>query len=189
MPKIKRIDHIAIVVEDIDQALGFWRDSLGLELDHIEDVPDQQSIVAFLPTGASEVELVKPTTEDSGVARYLHKQGPGMHHICFEVDDIEATLEQLKERDVSLINETPSVGTGGKKIAFIHPKSTHGVLVELYELTPEEPEIRLRRARNLARRVLAGGRAMSLTALEFLRGVRTNGDERTEEQRQSNISE
>lgn len=134
MPKIKRIDHIAIVVEDIEAALGFWRDNLGLELAHIEDVAEQKSIVAFLLTGGSEVELVKPTTDDSGVARYLQKRGPGMHHICFEVEDIEAALAQMKEKGVRLINETPLIGSGGKKIAFVHPESTHGVLVELYEL-------------------------------------------------------
>jgi methylmalonyl-CoA/ethylmalonyl-CoA epimerase len=134
MPKIKRIDHIAIVVEDIESALGFWRDTLGLELDHIEDVPEQKSLVAFLPTGASEVELVKPTTDDSGVAKYLQKRGPGMHHICFEVDDIQAALAGMKARGVRLINETPTLGAGGKKIAFVHPESTNGVLVELYEI-------------------------------------------------------
>jgi len=134
MPKIKRIDHIAIVVEDIEAALGFWRDALGLELDHIEDIAEQKSIVAFLPSGGSEVELVKPTTDDSGVARYLQKRGPGMHHICFEVDDIEAALARMKEKGVRLINETPLTGSGGKKLAFVHPESTHGVLVELYEL-------------------------------------------------------
>jgi len=133
MPKIKRIDHIAIVVEDIESALGFWRDTLGLELDHIEDVPEQKSQVAFLPTSGSEVELVKPTTGDSGVAKYLQKRGPGMHHICFEVDDIEAALAGMKARGVRLINETPTLGAGGKKIAFVHPESTNGVLVELYE--------------------------------------------------------
>ena len=78
--------------------------------------------------------MVKPTTDDSGVARYLQKRGPGMHHICFEVDDIEAALAQMKEKGVRLINETPLIGSGGKKIAFVHPESTHGVLVELYEL-------------------------------------------------------
>ena len=134
MPKIKRIDHIAIVVEDIDAALGFWRDTLGLELDHVEDVPEQKSMVAFLPTAGSEVELVRPTTDDSGVARYLQKRGPGMHHICFEVDDLEAVLAQMKTKGVRLINETPTLGAGGKKIAFVHPESTNGVLVELYEL-------------------------------------------------------
>jgi methylmalonyl-CoA/ethylmalonyl-CoA epimerase len=133
MPTIKRIDHIAIVVEDIDAALGFWRDTLGLPLDHLQDVPEQQSIVAFLPSGESEVELVKPTG-DSGAARFLQKRGPGMHHICFEVDDVKAFLVKLIEKGVRLINETPQVGADGKKMAFIHPESTYGVLVELYEL-------------------------------------------------------
>lgn len=134
MPKIKRINHIAIVVDDIDRALTFWRDALGLKLDHIEDIPEQESMVAFLPTGESEVELVQPTSEDSGVARYLQKRGPGMHHICFEVEDIHVSLEQLKGKGVRLINETPMTGAGGKKMAFIHPESAYGVLVELYEL-------------------------------------------------------
>ncbi|TAK13993.1 MAG: methylmalonyl-CoA epimerase [Anaerolineae bacterium] len=173
--KIKRIDHIAIVVEDIDQALGFWRDALGLDLSHVEDVPDQQSIVAFLPTGESEVELVKPTTDSSGVARFLEKRGPGIHHICFEVEDIEAALSSLRQDNIRLINETPMIGTGGKKIAFIHPESTHGVLVELYELTGQEPEMRLARARRLADRVLTGGQTMANSALEFLRGLGSNG--------------
>jgi methylmalonyl-CoA/ethylmalonyl-CoA epimerase len=136
---IKRIDHIAIVVQDIEQPLSFWHDALGLELTHVEEVPSQESIVAFLPSGQSEIELVKPTTPTSGIAKYLAKRGPGIHHICFEVDDIEATLAHLKECGVELINETPTIGAGGKKIAFIHPRSTSGVLVELYELTPEEP--------------------------------------------------
>jgi methylmalonyl-CoA/ethylmalonyl-CoA epimerase len=134
MPKIKRIDHIAIVVGDIDTSLGFWRDALGLELEHVEEVPEQKSVVAFLPTGESEVELVQPTTDDSGIARYLSKRGPGIHHICFEVDEIEAALDELKNKGVRLINETPTTGAGGKKIAFIHPESTNGVLVELYQL-------------------------------------------------------
>lgn len=134
MPKIKRINHIAIVVDDIDKALIFWRDALGLQLDHIEDVPDQRSMVAFLPTGESEVELVQPTSDDTGVARYLQNRGPGMHHICFEVEDIQTTLEELKSKEVRLINESPMTGADGKKIAFIHPESAYGVLVELYEL-------------------------------------------------------
>ena len=134
MATIKKVDHIAIIVEDIDEALIFWRDALGLELHHVEAVPDQESVIAFLPVGEGDIELVKPTTEDSGVARYLKKRGPGIHHICLEVDDIQATLARLRSRDVRLINETPVIGAGGKKIAFIHPESTHGVLVELYEL-------------------------------------------------------
>ncbi len=130
---IKRINHIAIVVPDIDEALTFWRDALGLGLSHIEEVAGQESLVAFLPAGESEVELVEPTTDTSGMARYLAKRGPGMHHICFEVEDIASILARLKEKGVQLINEEPTIGAGGKKVAFIHPKSTGGVLVELYE--------------------------------------------------------
>jgi len=130
---IKKISHVAIVVSDIEAALGFWRDALGLELSHVEEVQEQETRVAFLPTGGSEVELVQPTTDSSGMARYMLKRGPGMHHICFEVENIEEVLARLKEKGVQLINEEPTVGAGGKKIAFIHPKSTGGVLVELYE--------------------------------------------------------
>lgn len=130
---IRKINHVAIVVPDIDEALAFWRDALGLELSHVEDMPTQESLIAFLPTGNSEVELVKPTTETSGLARYMAKRGPGMHHICLEVDDIKGVLARLKEKGVQLINEEPTIGARGGKIAFIHPKSTGGVLVELYE--------------------------------------------------------
>ena len=136
MPTIKRIDHIAIVIDDIETALDFWRDALGLSVSHIADVPTEHSQIVFLPLGSSEIELVKPTTDDSGLARYLDKRGPGMHHICLEVDDIEAMMSQLKSKGIQLIQETPSVGLGGRKYAFIHPKSSSGVLVELYELPP-----------------------------------------------------
>jgi len=175
MAHIKGINHIAIVVEDIEDALGFWRDAFGLELSHVEEVPDQRSVVAFLPTDDAEIELVKPVDDGSGVARYLQRRGPGVHHICFEVDDIEACLENLRQRGVTLINETPTIGTGGKKIAFVHPKSTHGVLVELYEVTPSELEIRVQRARQLADRVMARGQVAMSAAMGFLRGLR-NGD-------------
>jgi len=134
MAKITRIDHIAILVDDLDKTLSFWRDGLGMELTHIEDVPAEKSMVAFLPVGGSEVELVKPTTSDSGLAKYLEKRGPGMHHVCLEVDDIDAMLAQLKEKGIQLINETALTGIGGRKYAFIHPKSANGVMVELYEL-------------------------------------------------------
>ncbi|GAP07287.1 MAG TPA: methylmalonyl-CoA epimerase [Anaerolinea thermolimosa] len=133
MAEIKKIHHIAIAVADIDNALSFWRDALGLELHHTEDVPGQKSVVAFLPVGDSEVELVKPTDEDSGVAKFLAERGGGMHHLCFEVDDLAAKLTELKARGIRLINETP-VELPGRKMAFIHPKSTGGVLVELYEV-------------------------------------------------------
>ncbi|RPI28477.1 MAG: methylmalonyl-CoA epimerase [Chloroflexota bacterium] len=134
MASIKRIDHIAVVVEDIDAALGFWRDGLGMKLEQVVDVPAERSEVAFLPTGASEIELVRPTTSDSGIARFLEKRGQGMHHVCLEVDDLEEMLAQLKEKGIQLINESPMVGSGGKKYAFVHPKSACGVLVELYQL-------------------------------------------------------
>jgi methylmalonyl-CoA/ethylmalonyl-CoA epimerase len=134
MTKVLRIDHIAVLVDDLEKTLAFWRDGLGMELSHVEDVPAEKSMVAFLPLGGSEVELVKPTTDDSGLARYLEKRGPGMHHLCQEVDDNEGMLARLKAAGVQLINETPLAGSGGKRYAFVHPKSANGVMVELYEL-------------------------------------------------------
>lgn len=134
MAKVKRIDHIAILVDDLDGTLNFWQDALGLDLAGVQDVPAEMAKIAFMPTGGSEVELVQPTTSDSGLARYLEKRGPGMHHICLEVDDIVGMLAQLKAKGVQLINEEPRLGHGGRKYAFIHPKSAHGVMVELYEL-------------------------------------------------------
>ena len=166
---IKRIDHIAIVVDDIEQALNFWQESLGLDMTYMQEVPEQESIVAFLPSGQSEVELVKPTTDTSGVAKYLAKRGPGMHHICFEVDNIEATLAQLKAKGIRLINPTPTIGTGGKKIAFIHPGSTSGVLVELYQLTPEEPRRRSELVNEWRRRFQVQGAMTSAGLRTFLR--------------------
>lgn len=134
MPKIKKIDHAAIVVENIEDALVFWRDALGLELSRQEDVPREKSAIAFLPVGDSEIELVQPTSDDSGIAKYLAKRGPGMHHICLEVDDIAAMLKQLREKNIQLINEEAVTGSNGKQYAFIHPKAASGVLVELYQL-------------------------------------------------------
>jgi methylmalonyl-CoA/ethylmalonyl-CoA epimerase len=134
MAKITKINHVAVVVADIDAALTFWRDALGIELNHIEDVPSQKSTVAFLPVGEGEIELVKPTSDDSGAAKFLQEHGGGMHHLCLEVDDITAKLAELKAKGVRLINEEPQV-LPGRKMAFIHPKSTGGVLIELYEVT------------------------------------------------------
>lgn len=134
MAKVIKIDHIAVLSDDLEKSLGFWRDALGMEMTHVEDVPAEKSMVAFLPVGASEIELVKPTTDDSGLARYLEKRGPGMHHVCLEVDDIDGMLLQLKEKGVQLINETAMNGIGGRRYAFIHPKSANGVMVELYQL-------------------------------------------------------
>jgi methylmalonyl-CoA/ethylmalonyl-CoA epimerase len=133
MAKTKKINHVAVVVEDIDAALTFWRDTLGLTLDHVEDVPSQASKVAFLPIGESEIELVQPTVSDTGLAKYLEKRGEGMHHLCIETDDIEGILSDLKEKGVRLINEEP-LTLPGRKMAFIHPKASNGVLIELYEV-------------------------------------------------------
>jgi methylmalonyl-CoA/ethylmalonyl-CoA epimerase len=134
MPHVKQINHVAVVVDDMDKALSFWRDALGLDLHEVRDVPAEKSLVAFLPLAGSEVELVLPTSDDSGIARYLAKRGAGMHHICLEVDDIEGMLAQLQAKGVRLINEAPRTTADGKKYAFIHPESTSGVLVELYQL-------------------------------------------------------
>jgi methylmalonyl-CoA/ethylmalonyl-CoA epimerase len=130
---IKNIHHIAVVVPELKNANRFWVDALGLKLDRVEEVPEQAVDVAFLPVGESNIELLQPADTDSGVARYLEKRGPGIHHICFEVDDIAALLARLKSFDIPLINEEPTVDRHGTKIAFVHPKGTGGVLVELYE--------------------------------------------------------
>jgi len=134
MPSIKQINHVAVVVEDMQKSLSFWRDALGIDVHEVRDVPAEMSQVAFLPLAGSEIELVQPTSDDSGIAKYLAKRGPGMHHICLEVDDIDGMLAQLAAKNVRLINEQPRTGTDGKKYAFIHPESTGGVLVELYQL-------------------------------------------------------
>ncbi len=132
---IKNINHIAVIVPDLEGALAFWEGALGLKLARTESVPEEGVDVAFLPIGGSNVELLKPTVADTGVARFLEKRGPGIHHMCFEVDDIEATLAQMRAHNIQLINEQPVEGHGGRKYAFVHPKSTGGVLVELYQLS------------------------------------------------------
>ena len=133
MSTIKKINHVAIVVKDIESALEFWRDQLGLDLHHVEDVPSQASKVAFLPVGEGEVELVQPTEAGTGLANYLEKRGEGMHHLCMQVDDIDEMLKILQEKGVRLINTEP-IDLPGRRMAFIHPKASNGVLVELYEV-------------------------------------------------------
>jgi methylmalonyl-CoA/ethylmalonyl-CoA epimerase len=133
MPTALRVHHLAVVVEDMERALTFWRDALGLELAGIREVPEQASQVAFLPAGEAEIELVRPMSADSGVARYLAKRGPGMHHICMSVDDLPGTLERLAAQGVRLINPEPMAGADGRRYAFVHPESTGGVLLELYQ--------------------------------------------------------
>lgn len=134
MVKVIKFNHIAIGVENIEASLPFWRDALGLKLEHIEEVPSQKARVAFLPVGESEVELVQPTEAGTGMAKFIQERGGGMHHLCLEVEDIEQALADLKAKGVRLIDEIAQV-LPGRKMAFIHPKATGGVLVELYELT------------------------------------------------------
>ncbi len=174
---IKKISHIAVVVPKLEEAMTFWVDALGLTLDHVEHVEAQGVDVAFLPSGESDIELLRPVDEESGVARYLQKRGPGMHHICFEVDDIEATLARLKAHNIPLINEEPTFGTGGKKIAFVHPKGTGGVLVELYELTPDEPARRLERMDAMRHRLTEGRRVYAQGVRAFFAGLRYGRNE------------
>lgn len=138
MTEVKRIDHVAIIVNDIESAASFWQDALGIELSLVQDVAAEKAQVAFLPVGGSEIELVKPTSNDSGLARYLEKRGPGMHHICLEVDDIVGMIARLQEHGVEMINVEPRQSVDGKKYAFVHPKSAGGVMVELYEVVAQE---------------------------------------------------
>ena len=128
------IDHIGIAVSSLDESLAFFRDALGLELETAEDVPSQRVRAHFLPAGQASVELVEPTADDSPIAKYIAKRGPGLHHLCLRVDDINAALAELKAKGVRLIDETPRPGAHHSLVAFIHPGSTHGVLVELKQV-------------------------------------------------------
>ncbi len=129
---IKRIDHIAVVVENLDDALATYRDALGMSVSRIETIAEQEVKIGFLPSGDTEIELLEPINTDSGIARYLAKRGEGLHHICLEVDDIRKTLADLKALRVQLIDEIPQRGAYGM-VAFVHPKGANGVLIELLE--------------------------------------------------------
>ena len=128
---LKIVDHIGIAVPNIEEALKFWAKGLGIEVAHAEEVPSQKVKTAFLPVGETNVELLEPTSEDSPIAKALEKRGPGIHHICFQVEDIHAALAHMKEQGGRLIDEQPRPGAHGMLVAFVHPKSTGGVLVEL----------------------------------------------------------
>ncbi len=130
---LARIDHIGIAVQNINDALEFFQDALGMKLERIESEEGGRTQVAFLPVGTSDVELVEPQDAESGLAKFLAKRGEGVHHICFEVDDIDAALARLKEHGAQLIDETPRVNANGTRYAFVHPKIAHGVLIELYQ--------------------------------------------------------
>ena len=125
------IDHVGVAVSDLDESLKFFRDALGLELEAPEDIPSQRVRAHFLQAGEATVELVEPTSEESPIAKFIGRRGPGLHHLCLRVDDIVSALAELKARGVRLIDETPRAGAHHSLVAFIHPSSTHGVLVEL----------------------------------------------------------
>jgi methylmalonyl-CoA/ethylmalonyl-CoA epimerase len=131
---INRINHIAIVVENLESALSFWHDALGLPLHKTEDNAAEEVTIAFLPVGESEIELLQPTNPESGIGKYLAKKGQGMHHVCVEVADIDAVISQLQAHGVEMINDVPRTRDEGTRYAFVHPKSAFGVLVELYQL-------------------------------------------------------
>ena len=126
-----RLDHVGIAVGDLERALAFYRDVLGLEVEPFADVPAQRVRAHFIAVGESTLELLEATTGDSPIARFVAKRGPGLHHVCLRVDDIVAALAELKQRGVRLIDETPRSGAHHSLVAFIHPESAHGVLVEL----------------------------------------------------------
>jgi methylmalonyl-CoA epimerase len=130
--KIGRIHHVAVVVRSIEESLVFYRDGLGLQLETITDVPDDRVRIAFLGVGESKIELVQPTDDTTGVARFLESKGEGFHHVCFEVDNLAESLLRLEIDGLELIDTAPRRGAEGP-VAFIHPRSGHGVLVELIE--------------------------------------------------------
>ena len=132
------IDHIGIAVGDLEASLRFFRDELGLELEAPEDVPSQRVRAHFLQAGDAAIELVEPTADDSPIAKFIARRGPGIHHVALRVDDIVAALAELKGKGVRLIDETPRPGAHNSLVAFIHPSSTHGVLVELKQTRPAE---------------------------------------------------
>ncbi len=131
----KRIDHVAIIVRNIEQALVFYRDTLGIEPSEVKEVPTEQVRIAFLPMGGpggSEIELIEPTTPDSSLSKFLDKRGEGMHHICLEVENIDAALQEMQEKGAAVLDKQPRIAAEGRAI-FLHPKGTNGVLLELLE--------------------------------------------------------
>jgi methylmalonyl-CoA/ethylmalonyl-CoA epimerase len=131
--KVLKIDHIGIAVNSIETGKRFWKDILGLDFEGSETVEEQKVTTAFFPVGDSEVELLESIDPDGPIAKYLEKKGEGIQHVAFCVDNVEASLKELKEKGIKLIDEKPRKGAGGAKIAFLHPKSTNGVLIELCE--------------------------------------------------------
>ena len=146
---ITRIHHVGVVVKDLDLALGFWRDTLDLPVLHSAELPDQGVLAALLACGTSEVEVLVPTTPDTGIARFLASRGEGLHHVCFESDDVAREVRRLIGTGVDMIDEKPREGLAGK-VAFVHPRACGKLLVEL--ATPSSPRALARDAGH------AGGR-------------------------------
>ncbi len=130
---IEKVEHIGIAVKDLDEALAFYENHLNIDVGGTEEVPDQKVKAAFLPVGDTKIELLQGTSEDSPINKFIEKKGPGVHHIAFKVKDIDKRLADLKEQGVKLIDEEPRYGAGNARIAFVHPKSTGGTLIELCE--------------------------------------------------------
>ena len=133
MEKPVKINHIALAVSDIENSLNFWENALGLKVEETEEVDAEKVKVSFLNIGNCRLELVQSTDPESSLGKYLEKKGPGIHHICVEVEDIDLMVKQLIVKGINVINEKPKVKKDGKKYVFIHPESTQGVLVELYQ--------------------------------------------------------
>ena len=127
---LNRIDHLGIAVSSLDEAIALYEKAYGLRCEHVEEVPSQKVKTAFFKVGDTHIELLEPTADDSPIAKFIAKNGEGIHHVAFASDDVPAQLVQAKEAGVRLINEEPVVGAGGKQVAFLHPKSTRGVLTE-----------------------------------------------------------
>ena len=127
------VDHIGIAVKSIDDALAFWQSALGVKCTGVEEVEEQKVKTAFLPIGDTEIELLEATSDESPVAKFIEKKGEGIHHLAIRVENLQAALAELKEKGIRLIDETPRYGAGGAKIAFVHPKSTGGILLEISE--------------------------------------------------------
>lgn len=130
---IKNLDHIAVAVHNVEEAAHFYQDMLGLELRNVEVVKEQKTKVGFFSIGTTNIELVEPATEDSPLVKFLETKGPGIHHLCFEVDDIDQEIKKLIEKGALLIDKEPRPGAHGTRVAFLHPKGTGGVLIELSE--------------------------------------------------------
>jgi len=132
--KVSGIDHIGIAVGNITKAMDFYSNALGLKLDGVEEIKERQLRVGFIEIGSAKIELIEPTSDDSTIAKFISRKGEGIHHICFKVENIVKVLRQMKSKGFDLINNKPQDGAGGSKIAFVHPKSASGVLIELKEL-------------------------------------------------------